>query len=153
MVPYNVLKNFIIFIALSTLIRKFATSCFLNLRLCHLAFHSCNWWNNQSSKNEEANLLEFENPCLPLHHHLFLVNQKTLLSLVINLSLAWPPLTRVKRYKPSGRNFNQKFKCVMVLVVWQCSSMSRWFWSFNKPLCTIFDYMTFCITRLEEYFR
>ena len=28
-------------------------------------------------KNEEANLLKFENPCLPLHHHLFPINHKT----------------------------------------------------------------------------
>ena len=28
-------------------------------------------------KNEKANLLQFENPCLPLLHHLFLINHKT----------------------------------------------------------------------------
>ena len=41
----------------------------------HLAFHSCTG-EKTNLENEEANFLEFKNPCPPLLHHLFQTSRK-----------------------------------------------------------------------------
>ena len=89
----------------------------------------------------------FSNLKTPVCHYFIILFQQ-IMKLTIScdkLAVCATPITgRMERNKPSGCNFNQKFKCVLVLVVRLCSSLSRQrFWSFNKHHCAICGYTTF----------
>ena len=77
MVPFKILKNFIWFIDLSTWISKFATSFVYLTSDFVIWLFSHDRVEQPICKNEEANPLEFENPCLPLLHNHFPINHKT----------------------------------------------------------------------------
>ena len=88
MVPFKILKHFILFIALSTWIHKFATSfqiCYFLHKFATVFFTSVFviWFftlapdgttNLQKSRSKSSWLWK---PCQPLLHHLFLINHKT----------------------------------------------------------------------------
>ena len=124
-VPFKNLKNFIPFITLSTWIRKFATSfVFLtsNFFICLFNLAPGGTTNLQKWRSKSSWIWK---PCLPLLHHLFLINHKTHVSGDKFVTCSTRITRRGEQNKPSGCNCNQKFKWVMVLVVWPCSSQSR----------------------------
>ena len=87
--------------------------CILNLRFCHLVFHSCTRWNNQSVKMKKQIFLK--NTCLPLLDDPFPIIIKTTISGDKLVACSTAITRREERNKPSGCTSSKKIECVMVL--------------------------------------
>ena len=87
--------------------------CLSNLRICHLAFHSCIRWTNQSAKMKKQIFLNLKASVC----HYFIIPFKNILKTSGDKPVAC--LNRITRReeqnKHSGFNSNQNFKCIMVL--------------------------------------